>query len=107
MAAVAALILHAPWLTVGSGSRVLVQLRRTGDSSIRSAIAHGSAQRWAKLLFVGAFAAGAAAPIAEPAGLGALALLDNPAVGPRTLRNPAAVESSLGTCRVGRFADRL
>lgn len=58
MAAVAALILYAIWLTVASGPRTLVHLRRTADGGIRSATAHGSAQRWAKLLFVGALAAG-------------------------------------------------
>jgi len=80
-AAVVALGLYAAWALVAFGVRTVVQLRRTGDSGFRAAGGRaGSAEWWARVLFVGALATGFAAPVATLAGLERVGGLDGRAV---------------------------
>ena len=89
--AVAALALYLLWAVLAFGWRTLVQVRRTGDSGLRLHAEPGTVQWWAKLGFVGALAAGLAAPIAALAGLDDLAALDSD-----TLQIAGAVVALLG-----------
>ena len=72
-----ALALYAAWAVLAFGVRTVVQVRRTGDTGFRGAGgAAGSAEWWARILFVGALAIGLAAPIATLAGLDRFGMLD-------------------------------
>ncbi|GAA3970524.1 isoprenylcysteine carboxylmethyltransferase family protein [Actinomadura viridis] len=79
--AATALALYLIWLALAFGLRSLLQRRRTGDAGFRGGgLRPGTLQWWARLLFAGALAVGAAGPVAGLAGLPPLAVLDRPAV---------------------------
>jgi protein-S-isoprenylcysteine O-methyltransferase Ste14 len=76
-----ALVLCVIWGLTAFGLRMLIQLRRTGDSGFRAQTTEfGSAEWWARVLFIGALALSLAAPIADMAGLSRFDALDSPAV---------------------------
>lgn len=77
---VLALGLYAVYLVVAFGVRSVIQYRRCGDVGYRfGAERRWSPQWWARLAFVVAIVAGAAAPALAAAGLlGPLAMLDHP-----------------------------
>jgi protein-S-isoprenylcysteine O-methyltransferase Ste14 len=76
--AVAALGLYVVWFGLAFVGRMLLQLRRTGDSGWRAISAPlGSADGVARGLFVLGLALGAAAPIAHLADLSPVEILDN------------------------------
>lgn len=76
-ATVVALVLYGAYAGLAFGLRTIVQLRRTGDTGFRGAGGTtGSAEWWARVLFVGALAIGFAAPWATLAGLPRLGALD-------------------------------
>jgi protein-S-isoprenylcysteine O-methyltransferase Ste14 len=80
-AAVVALALYGAWAVLAFGLRTVVQLRRTGDSGFRGAGGKaGSAEWWARILFVAALAIGLAAPLTTLAGLDRFGALDATAV---------------------------
>ncbi|GAA4515163.1 MULTISPECIES: methyltransferase family protein [Nonomuraea] len=89
---VTALVIYLAWALLAFGLRSWVQWRRTGDAGFRgAALARGSVQWWAKLLFVAALAAGAAGPTAALAGLPPL-----PGIDQRPLQAAGTVLALLG-----------
>jgi protein-S-isoprenylcysteine O-methyltransferase Ste14 len=81
--AAAALVLYTLWALLTFGARTVVQIRRTGDSGFRGSGGRpGSAEWWARVLFVAALATGVAAPVAALSGsIEPLAGLDGTAAG--------------------------
>jgi protein-S-isoprenylcysteine O-methyltransferase Ste14 len=76
-----ALVLYAIWAATAFGLRMLIQLRRTGDSGYRLQTGtFGSAAWWARVLFVAALVVGGAAPISALSGLEPFEALDSSAV---------------------------
>jgi protein-S-isoprenylcysteine O-methyltransferase Ste14 len=76
MIATVALALYFVWLVLAFGLRMLVQLRRTGDTGFRGLSARiGSVEWGAGVLFVVALAACVAAPVLELAGIDPVGLL--------------------------------
>jgi hypothetical protein len=64
--AVLALVLFGVWTVVAVGVRMLVQLRRTGDTGFRGVSGEfGSVEWWIAALFTGAVAAGLAGPVVD------------------------------------------
>jgi hypothetical protein len=57
------------WALLAFGWRIIVQLRRTGDTGLRLHAEPNTPQWWAKIGFIVAIAVGLAAPIAAVAGL--------------------------------------
>ena len=79
--AVLALVLYAVWAATAFGLRMLIQLRRTGDTGFRGqATRFGSAEWWARVLFVAALVLGLAAPIADLAALESFEAVDTTAL---------------------------
>src|SRR4051812_38134845 len=80
--AILALALYAVWAGAAFGLRMIIQLRRTGDSGFRGqATRPWSAEWWARLVFVAALGLGVAAPVAALAGLEAFSALDTTVFG--------------------------
>jgi protein-S-isoprenylcysteine O-methyltransferase Ste14 len=78
--ATVALVLYAVWAGTAFGLRMIIQLRRTGDTGFRGqAPRPGSAEWWARLLFVAALGLGVAAPVAARTGLDTFDVLDTSA----------------------------
>ncbi|MFC4565642.1 methyltransferase family protein [Nocardiopsis mangrovi] len=63
------LLAYLGWLGLAFGWQSWRQYRRTGDAGLRTFARVGSAQWWAKLLFIGALVIGAAGPAVDAAGL--------------------------------------
>src|SRR5438270_3411776 len=78
--AILALVLYAVWAGTAFGLRMIIQWRRTGDSGFRRQTTRpGSAEWWARVLFVAALGLGVAAPVAALAGLDTFDVLDTSA----------------------------
>ena len=75
-----ALGLLVVWIALVAGLRGAIQYRRTGRPTIRFRDRPGSPQWWAKLLSALGIMLAVAAPLAELAGMPAIAFLDHPAV---------------------------
>ena len=79
--AITALLIYLVWAVLAFGWRSWMQWRRTGDSGFRGGgLAKGTAQWWARVLFVAALLIGATGPVAALAGLPAITVLDHAAV---------------------------
>lgn len=78
--AVLALVLTVAWIALVSGIPTYRRMRRTGDVHVLARSQRGSAQWWARLISVLGVTLVFAAPIAELAGLPAIAALDRPAI---------------------------
>lgn len=73
---IAALCLYLVWAALAFGWRTLRQRQQTGDSGLRLYAQPGTAQWWAKIVFLIAIIVGFASPLAAVAGLDNLAFLD-------------------------------
>jgi protein-S-isoprenylcysteine O-methyltransferase Ste14 len=78
--AIVALALYAVWLALAVFARVVLQVRRTGESGYRGVGAAGAAGWWVGGIGVVASVTAVAAPIADLAGLDTLRGVDAPAV---------------------------
>jgi protein-S-isoprenylcysteine O-methyltransferase Ste14 len=96
---IAAIVVCVAWLLSGVGLRVLVQLRRTGDTGLRLGTGPRFAPEWwARLLFITSLGAVLVAPVLAAVGIvGPLAALDTPA-----RRGAGAVLAAAGVA--GTFA---
>ncbi len=75
-----ALILTIAWIGLVSGIPTYRRMRRTGDVDVLARSRRGSPQWWARLISVLGVALAFATPIAELAGLPAIAAFDHPVV---------------------------